>query len=306
MTACRTRCILIFMMVLLVVPGWPGGTLLAEQGAEEHHDVAGEPTDARPQRLAEVSVEQVGTFSFDPTEVETARPDLFQPGHFSLFDVLLHLHQQGFFAMEYAFDETMNTFVIESLAGQEGWWYDAYYDGGWPERSVFRMDHYSYKDGMTLAFNRRRAGQLEAIYETYGREVDRRADNDGAVVISEVIIEGASFRETFRDVEVQAHNLREDVFREGTVTAIDVILTLGEAGLLDYGLQWYESMGSADIVKSYWVDRINEDQSHGRCGFVYEAGDQEFRFFGGNHNHIPSDVRPLNSPQYLTYFWICI
>lgn len=103
-----------------------------------------------------------------------------------------------------------------------------------------------------------------------------------------------------------AHNLRTDMIKPGVITAIDVILSLGEAEKITYDLQWYESLGTADVVKSYWVNRINEDESFGRCGFVYEAGAREFSFFRGNHIHIPSDIRVINSPEYVKYFWICI
>ena len=51
---------------------------------------------------------------------------------------------------------------------------------------------------------------------------------------------------------------------------------------------------------------INDDKSQGRCGFVYEEGSNEFRRFDGNHIHIPSDYRILNSPEYMEWFWICI
>ncbi len=84
------------------------------------------------------------------------------------------------------------------------------------------------------------------------------------------------------------------------------ILSLGEAGKISYDLQWYDSIGSAEVVRSFWVHRINADVSEGRCGFVYEAGAREFAFFRGNHNHIPSDTRAINSPEYVEYFWICI
>jgi len=73
---------------------------------------------------------------------------------------------------------------------------------------------------------------------------------------------------------------------------------------IEYELQWYESVGTADIVKSYWVDSIDGDKTSGRCGFVYEAGSLAFPFAG--HIHIPPDIRAINSPEYVKYFWICI
>jgi len=52
------------------------------------------------------------------------------------------------------------------------------------------------------------------------------------------------------------------------------------------------------------VDGINEDEAHGTCGFVYEAGSEKLRY--GNHIHIPSDYRIINSPEYEEWFWICL
>jgi hypothetical protein len=96
------------------------------------------------------------------------------------------------------------------------------------------------------------------------------------------------------------------MLRNGTITAIDVIQTLGEEQLIDYELKWYEEIGTASIVKNYWAEGINGDTHSGRCGFVYKAGDSRFTWFSGNHIHIPSDIRVINSPEYIHYFGICI
>ena len=268
--------------------------------------VFGEISDTAAKETARIGIEGLGSFTFNPAEVKTTRPDIFRPGYFSLFDVLVHLADTGQFELEYYFDEERNTHVIEKLNGHGNWWYSAYYDGGWEERSVFRMDHYPYKDKMTLNFTEVPEDYLDTVYTTYRNEIKRREDNDGRIIIPEVLIKGRSETYAFTDVEVVAHDLRSEMFQPGVITAIDAILSLGEAGLISYDLQWYESIGTAGVVKSYWVERINEDKSAGRCGFVYEAGDEQFRFFRGNHNHIPSDVRVINSPAYLEYFWICI
>ena len=268
--------------------------------------IFGEAGNTAAALAGEINIEGLGKFSFNPWEVKTLRDDLFRDDYFSIFDVLAHLEANGLIEMDFYFDETINTYVIDNLDGHAHWWYDAYYDGGWPERSVFRMDHYPYKDKMVLNLVRQSEDYLEAIYETYRDEVNRRKENDGKIIVPEVIIVLKNETLIFEDVEVKAHNLRPDMFQQGVVTAIDTILSLAEAGEISYDLQWYESIGSAGVVKSFWVNRINDDQSQGRCGFVYEAGDRVFDFFRGNHNHIPSDIRIINSPQYVKYFWICI
>jgi len=124
------------------------------------------------------------------------------------------------------------------------------------------------------------------------------------VIIPEVIIRSPSQSLTFEDVRVEPHHLRNDLFKEGYITAIDVILSLGEDNKISYDLQWYESIGTAEIVKNYFVERINQDQARGRCGFVYEAGSHQFRGFRGNHIHIPSDIRGmLPCPSYESLKW---
>ena len=244
-------------------------------------------------------------FEFDPTQVETVRPDLFNPGYFSMFDVLVHLGRQGEIDLEYHFDESMNTHVIDSMNGETNWWYEAYYSGGWSEHNVFRMDHYPWKNRTTLKLFEMKRSRIEDIYSEFREELTRRNDNRGRVVIPSVIIKKRGSTIEFENVEVMAHNMRSDAFKGGTITALDVILSLGDQGLIEYELQWYESIGSARIVKSYWVEAIDGDKAYGRCGFVYESGSLEFKG-SGNHIHLPSDTRILNSPEYVKFFWICI
>ena len=262
----------------------------------------------------DIGTRQFAQFAFDPGAVETLRPDIFREHHFSLFDILVYLDDTGAIDMTYAFDETMNTHVITSLQaiGYEhpttNWWHKAWYDGGWPERNAFRMDHYPFKEGMTIQIYHRDPTEISAIHDVWREEIQRKNANGGTVIVPEVIIRGASEEWHFLDVEVTAHNLRADTFQDGVITAIDTVMTLGGLGLLTYQLQWYESIGSAGIVRSHWVEEINGDRSQpqNRCGFVYEAGDLDHAFWLGNHIHIPSDWRIINSPEYVEYFWICL
>lgn len=251
-----------------------------------------------------IYIEGIDEFEYDSKQISTVRSDIFAEGHFSIFDILVQLDERGKIEMNYHFDDNMNTHVIDEINGREAWWYLAYYDGGWPESNVFRMDHYPFKDGMTISILRERASKIEQIHRVFREEVERLEENDGKIIIPRVIIRGKDDRHTFTDVEVTAHNLRNDTFNEGVITAIDVIMTLGDRGDITYELNWYSDIGLAE-VRNYFVDEINNDKSVGRCGFVYEEGSHEFNG-GENHIHIPSDYRVLNSPEYEEYFWICI
>jgi hypothetical protein len=140
----------------------------------------------------------------------------------------------------------------------------------------------------------------------FQKEVERLEANNGEVILPFVYISGIYDRWQFENVTVKPHNLRLDVFQNDTITAIDVILSLGDQGLVDYSLQWYESIGEAKVVKSYWVEDLMGDESQGRCGFVHEEGNIFRIDFGGNHIHLPADIKVLNSPDYAWWFYICV
>jgi hypothetical protein len=234
------------------------------------------------------------------------RNDIFREENFSVFDVLVHLSEREIIDLEYHFDDRMNTHVIDSINGEKNYWYTAYYDGGWSENNVFRMDHFPYKDRMHIRLSQYGRDEIESIYVTFGEEDKRKRENSGKVVIPRVIIRGPMARFEFENVVVEPHDLRNDRFQEGVITAIDVIMSLGDEQKLSYDLRWYDSIGSAEVVRNYFVDRIDGDIASGRCGFVYESGSMAFRGFTGNHIHLPSDSRVLNSPEYVEFFWICI
>ncbi|MFX0064000.1 MAG: cytochrome b/b6 domain-containing protein [Candidatus Hermodarchaeota archaeon] len=256
---------------------------------------------------ASIEISNIGTFIFNPNEVNTIRPDIFNEGYFSIFDILVHLDNNGFINMQYYFDENMNTHVIESindLVLLEGeWWYHAYYDGGWLENNAFRMDHYPYKDQMFL-YVFTGSLNLEELYTVFREEVERKEQNEGKIIIPTVTIRGQQETLTFNNVEVTAHNLRNDILQEGVITAIDVIMSLGDQGKITYDIQWYETVGTAE-VGNFFVVQINDDVAFNRCGFVYEEGSLKYKD-NGNHIHIPSDIRVINSPEYEEWFWICI
>ena len=52
------------------------------------------------------------TYGFDLKYVDTVRPDVFKPGRFSMFDVIVHLDSVGLIDLDYSFNASMNTYVI--------------------------------------------------------------------------------------------------------------------------------------------------------------------------------------------------
>ena len=261
-----------------------------------------------------VIINGVGTFDVDPAGIQTLRPDIVQTNHVSVFDIIVKLDQDEDIGLEYNYDESMETHVIDSLSGESGWWYQAHYDSGWMERNAHRMDHYPVKNGTRIRFLRPDPVRLEVIFAEFAEEVVGIAENDGVVIAPWVEIEGprgSGDRILFKDVVVTAHDTRADLFRPGTITALDVLLSMGEQGLLTgLGITWYDSIFRADPVDHYFVEHIQaEDFNHqafGSCGFVYEIGYSSIGGFDGAHVHIPTDARVLVSPEYALWFWLCL
>ena len=295
--------ILIFCMFFITgcIDGGSEMSSYEEDGSLDLNNTTTEPT-----MSGSIEIEDVGEFSFDPEKIGTVRSDIFRKGYFSIFDILVYLNSTEVIQMKYHFDESMNTHVIDSIDGEKGWWYMAYYDGGWPEENTFRMDHYPYKDKMYIRVFEEDEIVIEEIYEVFRGETSRREDEGGDLIIPEVLIRSPSNDLRFEDVKVTSHNLRSDIFQPGVITAIDVIMSLEEQGKITYAIKWYESIGTAEIVKNYYVEAINDDVAYGRCGFVYEDGATKYRGVKGNHIHVQSDIRVLNSPEYQEWFWICL
>ncbi|KON28216.1 hypothetical protein AC481_02335 [miscellaneous Crenarchaeota group archaeon SMTZ-80] len=267
-------------------------------------DVTPIPSDTIPKMVGEIRIDR-DSFSFQPEEIKTRRPDLFNPGYFSVFDVLHHLHNKGLIKLEYHFEESLITHVVDSINGESSWRYQIYYDNGWPERNIFRMDRYPWKDRSNLGFYKANPTRLNEIYSIFRNEVARRKSNNGKLIIPKVIIRGQTFTKEFKDVEVEPYNMRYDLFKKDLTTALDVVMSLGDQGKIKYELKWMESIGRAEVVKNYWVWGIDDNIGQNRCGFVYEAGSVNHRF-SGNHIHLPTDSRILNSPEYVEFFWICL
>ena len=282
-----------------------------DQIAKSSNEIEGvdlnELEDTKAIEMNQILIEGIGAFEFNPKDIRAIRDDVFKEGFFSVFDVLIYLDETGQINMNYEFSEEHRTHIIRDINGLDDWWYIAHYDGGWPENNAWRIDLFPYKDRSSIQFRQIEADRIQAIYASFAEEVERAKLSNGNLIIPKVIIRGSVSTQEFENVDVTSHNTRDDFFQEGTITAIDVILSLSDAGLITHRLNWYESIGSAGIVKNYFVDEINGDESYGRCGFVYELGEDVFSGFRGNHIHIPSDIRVLQTtPAYVEYFWICI
>jgi len=269
---------------------------------------ADRPTGRTPSNAGTITIEGLGEFAFNPLEVVTTRPDVFADGHFSVFDVVAHLGDKGWFPLSYHYNATLDTHVIDELDGRVNWWYRTHCPGGWPEISVFRMDMAPYKDGMVIKLNPQPEEYMGRIYNSFAEELLRKSVNLGRVIIPEVRIGTV----VHTNVPVSAHDFRDDMLQPGTVTALDVLLSLADQRKIDgLKLTWYSDLGDGSHVDSFRVEQIDDgDDIYDREAsatlgtWVYETGSREFSGFKGSHLQIPADVRVIVSPEYMTWYWL--
>lgn len=155
----------------------------AERQSDGEQRTSGQPVGRLPAGDAVLTIDKVGNFTFDAASVKAVQPDVFQPGHYSLFDVLVHVGNTGQIALDYHFDESADTHVIDAINGAAGWWHQAFYDAGWPEPSVFRMDQYPYWLNSVIRIVRRKDSFLDEARKAFQQEVERLAANGGQVII---------------------------------------------------------------------------------------------------------------------------
>jgi hypothetical protein len=264
-----------------------------------------------------LEIRGLGELSFDPAAITTLRPDIFLPGHFSVFDVLVHLSETNGFELEFSFDEELQTHVIHSLSGLSGWWYDAHYEGGSFDKSVVRMDQFPVKDGMNILLYLEDPARLEAIHQHFQEEVSLLADNDGLVIIPTVTLLSSTATVEFSNVVITGHDTRADVFQPGVITMLDVLLSLGDQGdLLQLGLDWRKEDGDILVVDGYYVTSIQAEgfapETTGSCVLTHQLSGVTIAEFLSPHTHtmshihLTADLEILVSPESVEWLWICL
>ncbi|MDD5264287.1 MAG: hypothetical protein PHU43_05550 [Candidatus Bipolaricaulis sp.] len=272
--------------------------------------------DPVPSQLGKLEIRGVGTFTYDPATLKTVRPDVFAEGRFSAFDALAALATAGSVDVQYAYDESLATYVIRSINGLTGWWYDVRLPGGAFERTALRMDMYPLKDGAEVYLYLEDPARLAAIESSFREEVALREAHGGRTIIPGVTIKGPRSTVTFRDVVATSHNVRPDVFRPGAITALDVLLSLGDQGLIaGLELAWHAMVDDVPSVNHYMVDWISLPDVLGErnssCGYMDEAATEGLRGFLTPHSHattrihLSSDLELLVSPEYVEWQWLC-
>jgi len=270
-----------------------------------------------PAAEGSIEIRGRGVLTFDPSEIAALRNDVFRPGHFSVFDILVHLADSGEIDLEFAFDPEQETHVITSLNGLEGWWFDAHYEGGSFDRTVVRMDLFPVKDGMSIVLYLEDPERLAAIEEHFRDEIRRQGTSGEGMVIPRVTLRSVTSERVFEDVSVTPHGARADVFQPGTVTMLDVLLSLGEQGALErLAVEWRDEADDAETIDGYFVAAIASGdfapEAAGTCVLIHQVGGQIIDPYLAPHTHTMSHIHltagleVLIAPESVVWLWTCL
>ncbi len=264
-----------------------------------------------------VEIRGVGNFAvdLDSTALSPLRPDVFQAGFISVFDVLARLAMEGKIQLKYRDDVELGTYMIESLNNRSGWWYDVQYldETGRviaAERPTSRMDHFPVRGNMQIRLYLEQPERLNAIYQSFRAEASRNVGQDERLLISQVVIDGPRGRLVFEDVEVRPHNVRSDLFRPGVITALDILLSLGEEGKIEeLTVRWD---GNGYVLESIVAGGFSWGPVPS-CVFLHQVvATKVILPFQEEHQHLGSlihltpDLDVLVSPELVRWKWLCL
>jgi hypothetical protein len=277
-------------------------------------------------------------YLFDPLQhaITSVRTDIFAPGHFSMFDVILAVADHNGISIQYHFDPECQTHFIDQVDGQWGdYWYHFAYDVGSDfmeitYRRAYRWDEALWRPGVSIRLVE--GENLEEIQSEYREEVQREQDN-GHMIPSVTIECDPSWYEgnppeshrinvsrTFSDLVITPHNLRavghpgaySKPFQPGVVTSIDVLLTLVDLGELDLVTSVFYTYFAENYIDSYYVVAMGfpgEGMAHasGRQGFVYITNNGSYYNLPNNADrkfHMTSDISVVHAPDFTRWYWI--
>ena len=279
------------------------------------------------------------SYAFDQQSLDmrALRTDIFAPGYFSLFDVLLAVARREGVRIAWHWDEDCQTHFIDSVDGIAGdFWYGFSYDAGSGTQNELgfkrqiRWDELPWQPGSWITL--RNGENVNELKAEFAEEIARERQYGHLVPMVQISVNPSNYRgnppeshritvtRSFRDVAVTAHNLRAAgsdslhrmPFRPGVVTAIDLLLSLQDQGQLDMvGTEFFTHL-AGKVMESYRVRSIgfpNAGLAHasGRQGFVYTTGNgtvQRLANGADGKQHVHGDIHPIHAPDFARWRWI--
>jgi hypothetical protein len=278
-------------------------------------------------------------YPFDPDQytITAVRPDVFAPGYYSMFDVILAVAQRYGIAVEFYYDTTHATHFITKLNDVSGdYWYHFSYDaGGGNGREIQykranRWDEALWRPGVWIQVVE--GEDLEAIKTEYTEEFFRERDSAHVIPNVRFSVNPTDYQgnppgsgrvtitRDFLNVQVTPHNLRavgtlspvSKPFQPGVVTSLDIPLSLADQGLLDTAMAVFYTHFAGNYIDSYYLvglgfPGVGMGHSSGRHGFVYVTENGSYNQLPNGADpklHMTSDINVIHAPDFSYWRWI--
>lgn len=278
-------------------------------------------------------------YEFDPApgSIATARPDIFAPGYFSMFDAILAVAAREGIDIDYHFDAQRQTHFIDTVAGAPGnYWYHFSYDAGdgneaeLEYRRAYRWDEALWRPGVWVMLVE--GENLDEIKTEYLEEIQREHASGHVIPEVTITLNPSSYRgnppeshritvsRRFTDVRVTPHGLRSTgytspyskPFQPDVVTSMDILLSLRDQGELDLVTGVFYDRFGGHYIDSYYVvalgfPGVGLAHSSGRHGFVYVTNNGTRQRLPNNADrkfHMTSDISVVHAPDFSNWRWI--
>ena len=277
-------------------------------------------------------------YSFDPAglNIVSCRPDIFAPGYFSMFDVILAVARRNGIQIDYHFDSDCQTHFIDRIDGVPGnYWYHFSYDAGEGNvteikyRRANRWDEALWKPGVWITVVE--GENLEEIKAEYREEIQRERAFGHLIPQVKIEINPSSYKgnppgsnritvsREFRNVQVTPHNLRAIIssspypkpFQPGVTTSLDILLSLKDQGKLDVVTSVFYTYFAQKYIFSYYVvglgfPGVGLAHASGRQGFIYlteNGSPNRLPNQADSKLHMTCDLHVIHAPDFSYWRW---
>lgn len=278
-------------------------------------------------------------YFFDPSEysINTVRPDIFAPGYFSMFDVILAVAEKNNINIDYEYDESRKTHFIEKINNISGdYWYHFSYDVGSGNsaeiayRRAYRWDEALWRPGVWIKVVH--GENLDEIKAEYFEEIARESSQGHVIPHVKISLNPSIYKgnptgshrisvvREFYDVEVTPHNLRglgyltlySKPFQPGVTTSLDILLSLKDQDELELVTSVFYTFFAQKYIESFYVvalgfPDVGIAHASGRQGFVYVTNNGTFERLPNNADrkfHMTSDICVVHAPDFSYWRWI--
>lgn len=260
--------------------------------------------------------------------IMTVRPDIFAPGYYSLFDVILAVAARRNIPVEYRWDDSCKTHFVSKIRNTAGnYWFHFSYDASngssrasgsrseLENHRANRWDEVLWRPGVWIKVDGDE--NVAELRSYYIKEILREKVWGHVVPVVNFNISPDSVygnppgsdrsrvNLTFTNITVTAHNLRSvgyqspysKPFQPGVVTSLDIPLSLMDVGKLNAVTAVFYSYFAGNYIDSYYLVElgfpgVGKVHSSGRQGIVYTTDNGEFR--NGSIIKLPNQANQLH------------